>query len=140
MCNTKKKNYSVQETSTPTDLTPLNATLPIESVKLHTTYKLTPAGQEYLFFQINGKSSQAAKYVKSRTMTKIIDYILSIDTFEQQCVVLKGMLKFLRLKYHMKTISIDQLVSNRDSFKHKCLNKTKDIYQHSGKCDDQQCF
>ena len=65
----------------PTHLTPLNDTLPIASVKLHTKTKLTPAGKEYLCFQINGKSSQAAKFVKSRIQNKAIDYILSIDTF-----------------------------------------------------------
>ena len=41
-------------------------------------------------------------------MNKAIDYILYIDTFEQKCVVIKGMLQPLRLEYHMKTIGIDQ--------------------------------
>ena len=41
-------------------------------------------------------------------MNKAIDYILSIDTFEQQCVVSKGMLQSSRLEYHMNTIDIDQ--------------------------------
>ena len=76
---------------------PLNVTLPIPSVKLNTTTELPPAGKEYLCFQINGKYSQAAKCVKSRIMNKVVDYILSIDTFEQQCAVLKGMLQFLCL-------------------------------------------
>ena len=35
----KKQNYSVQATSTPTHLTPLNATPHITSVKFHTTTK-----------------------------------------------------------------------------------------------------
>ena len=48
-----------------------------------------------------GKSDQAAMCIKSRIMTKFIDCVLSIDTFEQQCVVLKGMLQLLRLKYHI---------------------------------------
>ena len=38
----------------------------------------------------------------------------------------------------MKTIGIDQLLWNRSSFEHKCLNNIKKIYQHSGKCGDQQ--
>ena len=45
-------------------------------------------------------------------MNKAIDYILSIDTFKKQCVVLKGMLQSTRLEYHMKTIRIDQSLSN----------------------------
>ena len=107
---------------------PFNATLNITSVKLHTTTKLPSTGKEYLCLQINGKYSQDAKCVKSRIMTKFIDYILSIDTFEQKCDVLKGMLQFPRIKYYKKTIGIDQYVSNMASFEKKCLNKTKKIY------------
>ena len=87
---------------------PLNATLPISSVELHTTSKLPPVGKEYLCSQINGKSSQANNCVKSRIITKAIDYLFSIDIFEQQCVVLKGMLQSPRLKDPMKAIGINQ--------------------------------
>ena len=59
-------------------------------------------------FLKEGKSDQAARCIKSRIMTKVIDYVLSIDTFEQQCVVLKGMLQSPRLKDHVQTIGIDQ--------------------------------
>ena len=92
-----KKNYSVQATSTPSRLTPLNTTLPIENVELHTTTKLPPAGKEYLCLQINSKSTHAAQCVKSRILNKSIDSILSIDTFEQKCVVIKCMLQSSRL-------------------------------------------
>ena len=51
--------------------------------------------------QKDGKPIQAARCIKSRITTKAIDSVLSIDTFEQQCVVLKGML-------HVQTIGIDQ--------------------------------
>ena len=44
-CVTPQKNYSVQAKLTPTHLTPFNYTLPITSVKLHTTTKLTPSGK-----------------------------------------------------------------------------------------------
>ena len=71
-------------------------------------------------------------------MNKAIDYILSIDKFEQQCVVIKGMLQSTRLKDHMNTIGIDQSLRNRPSVDHKCLNNIKKIYQHAGKYDDQQ--
>ena len=125
MCNTTKQNYSVQATYTPTDLTQLNDTLPITSIKLHTTTKLPPAGNEYFCFHINGKSPQDYKCVKYRITTKVINYTISIDTFEQQCVVLKYMLQLPRLKYHMKNIGIDQSVRNRDYLEHKCLNNIK---------------
>ena len=49
---------SVQATSITTHLTPLNATLPIAPVELHTTKKLPPTSKENFCFQINIKSSQ----------------------------------------------------------------------------------
>ena len=58
-------------------------------------------------FQIDSKSAQADKCVKSRIMTKVIDNVISVNTFEQKCVVPKCFLCLLRLKYHMKTIGID---------------------------------
>ena len=59
-------------------------------------------------FLKEGKYDQAASCIKSRIMTKVIDYVLSIDTFEQKYVVLKGMLQSPRLKYHVQTIGIYQ--------------------------------
>ena len=56
----------------------------------------------------NGKTAQASRCIKSSIMTKVIDYVLLIDTFEQQCVVFKGVSQSPRLKYHVKTIGIDQ--------------------------------
>ena len=91
-------------------------------------------------FQNDGKTAQAARCIISRIMTKVIDYVLSIDTFEQQCVVLKGMLQSPRLKYHVQTIGIDQSLSNNALYEHKCLQNTNKLYKHAGKCDDQQKF
>ena len=48
------------------------------------------------------------------------------------------MLQSPRLEDRMQTIVIDQSLCNRSSFEHKCLNNIKKIYQHAGKCDDQQ--
>ena len=67
-------------------------------------------------FHIDGKSDQAAKCVKSRIMTKGVDFFLYIDTFEQKCVVTIGMLQAPRLKDHMNTIGIDQSLSNSALF------------------------
>ena len=91
-------------------------------------------------FQKDGKTAQAARCIKSRIMTKVIDYVLSIDTFEQQCVVLKGMLQSPRLKDHVQTIGIDQYLSNNALYEHKCLENIKKLYKQAGKCDDQQQF
>ena len=108
MCNTTKKNYSVQATSTTNILTPLNTTLHIAPVELHKTKQLHPAGKEYLFFQINKNSFYAAQFVKPSILNKSIDYILSIYTFEQNFVAIKCMLQSLHLEDHMKNIGIDQ--------------------------------
>ena len=133
-----KQNHSVQATYTNTHLTPFNTALPIAPVELHTTKQLTPSGKEYLFLYMKRKSSHAAQCVKSRIINKAIDFILSTDTFEQQCVMIKDMLQSPRLEYYMENIGIDQSLSNRSSFEQKCLNNIKKIYQHAVKCDDQQ--
>ena len=75
--------------------------------------------------QKDDKTSQAARCIKSGLMTKAIDCILFINTFEQTCVVLKGILQSPRLKYHLQTIGIDQLLSNNTLYEHKCLEIIK---------------
>ena len=70
----------------------------------------------------------------------MIDYVLSIDTFEQKCVVLKGMLQSLRLKYHVQTIFIDPSLSNSTIYEHNCLENINKLYKQAGECDDQKQF
>ena len=48
------------------------------------------------------------------------------------------MLESSRLEDHMKTIGIEQSSYATSSFEHRCMNNIKKIYQHAGKCDDQQ--
>ena len=48
------------------------------------------------------------------------------------------MLQSSRLEEHMKTISIDQSSFKRSFFEHICMNNIKKIYQHAGKCNDEQ--
>ena len=48
------------------------------------------------------------------------------------------MLQPIRLEDHMKTIGIYQSLCTRSCFEHKYMNNIKKIYQHAGKCDDQQ--
>ena len=48
------------------------------------------------------------------------------------------MLQSSRLEDHMKTISIDLSLFKFYSPGHKILNNIKKIYQHAGKCDNQQ--
>ena len=38
----------------------------------------------------------------------------------------------------MNTIGVDQSSFSRSTFENRCINNIKKIYQHAGKCDDQQ--
>ena len=97
-------------------------------------------GKEYICFKIDAKSAQAAKCVKYIIMTKFIDCVLLICTFEQKCVVIKGMIQSTRLKYHIKNIVIDQSLGNSAFFLHRCLQNINKLYKHAGMWDDQQQF
>ena len=91
-------------------------------------------------FQIYGKSTRADKFVKYGIMTKVIDFVLYIDTFEHQCVVIEGILQSPRLKYHVETIGIRKLLRNSALFEHRCLQNIRNLYKHAGKCDNKQQF
>ena len=119
-------------------MTPLITTLPLTPFELTKITELPPVGKSYLCFQVNSKSPHAAQCVKLRVLNKAIDSILSIDTFEKKCVVIKCMFKSSRLEDHMKTIGIDRSSFNMSTFEQRCINNIKKIYQHAGKCDDQQ--
>ena len=78
-------------------------------------------GKEYICFQIDGKSAQVDKCVKSRIITKVIDYILSINTFGQKYVMIKAMLQSTCLDDNMMTIGINQTLTNSAIFEHNML-------------------
>ena len=84
----KRHNISVPATSTPPRLTPLITTLPILPAELPKTTQLPPLGKEYLCFQVDKKCPRAAQCVESRVLKKVLGSILSINTFELQCVVI----------------------------------------------------
>ena len=98
------------------------------------------SGKEYMCFLKKGKSDQAARCIKSRIMAKVIDSVISIDKFEQQCVVIKGMLQSPRLKDHVHTIGIHPSLSNNAVYEHKYIENIKRLYKQAGKCDYQQQF
>ena len=140
-CDTaRKKSYSFPTTSTPNHHTQCFAATSVSILNLHPPTISPPVGKEYMCFQNDGKSVQAARCIKSRIMTKVVYSVLSIDTFEQKCVVLKGMLKSLCLKYHVNTIGIDQSLSNNALYEHNSLHKINKLYKRAGKCDGQQQF
>ena len=140
MCETQRKNYCIPTNSTQNHHAQCISAMSVSLLNLHTTTKLPPVSKSYIRFQNYGKTVQAFKCIKSRIMTKVIDYVLSIDTFEKKCVVLKYMLKSPRLKDHVKTIGIDQSLRKNALFEHRFLQNIKKLYKHSGKCDNQQHF
>ena len=85
-------------------------------------------------FQKDGKTAQAARCIKSRIMTKVIDSVILIATFEQQCVVLKGMLQSLHLEDNVHTIGIDQSLINNALYEYTCITNINKLYTHAGKC------
>ena len=129
----QKKIYSIPTISTPTHYSQRIATTSSSILNFNTPTILPQVGKEYMCFMKGCKSDKAARCIKSRIMTKVIDSVLSIDTFEQQCVVLKDMLQSPRLKYHVQTIGIDQYLSNNAIYVHKCLENIKKIYKQAGK-------
>ena len=48
------------------------------------------------------------------------------------------MLQSSRLEDHINTIGIDQSLCTRSSFEYKYMNNIKKMYQHAGKCYNQQ--
>ena len=108
LCNTPETGYQCSDHIYTPSLTPLITSLPLLPVELPKTTHLPPLGKEYLCFRVDNKSPHAAQCVKSRVLNKAIDYILSINIFEQQCVVIKCILQSSSLEDHMKTVGIDQ--------------------------------
>ena len=111
-----KQYYSVQATYTSTCLTPLNTTRPIAPVELHKNKNYPRLINHICVSRLKKISSHVSQCIKSRITNKAIDYILYIDTFEQQCAVIKVVLQSSRLEDHMKTIGIDQSLCNRFFF------------------------
>ena len=77
----KERNYRIPTTSTPKHHFQRIRSMPVRSFNLHTTVKLPLVGVKNMCFHIDCRSSQTAKCVKYRIMTKVIYYILSINTF-----------------------------------------------------------
>ena len=69
----------------------------------------------------------------------MIDSVLSIDKFEQQCVVIKGMLQSPRLKDHVQTIGIDPSL-RKIIYMNTNVLKNQKLYKQAGKYDNQQQF
>ena len=134
----KKQYYIIPTISTPNHHTQRIATTSSSILNLNTPTILHPVGFFFLSFLKEDKTDQAGRCIKSSIITKLIDYVLSIDTFGQQCVVLKGMFQSPLLKDNVQTIGIEQSLINNAIYEHKCLENIKKLYKQAGKCDDHR--
>ena len=55
---------------------------------------------------MEGKSSHAAQYDKSRASTKVLKSISDIESFGQQYFIIKGLLQSEQLEKHMVDIRV----------------------------------
>ena len=81
------------------------------------------------------KTTQDSRSIKSRIITKMIEYVLLIDTSEKHCVVLKGVFQSPLLKDHVQTIGIDQSLINNALYEQKFLENNKRLYKQAGYCE-----
>ena len=88
-----EKNHSV---TTPSSQVMLESDS-LQYEQNNTTYrsiqKLHPSRKEYLCFTIDKESDRTAQCDRSRELNKVIDLILELSSFEQQCVIIKGLLR-----------------------------------------------
>ena len=66
---------------------------------------------------MGGKAVHAAQCYKSRVLTRVIDLMIEIHSFDHQCLIIKGLLQSEQLKQHMITIGINQSL-----IKMQCMN------------------
>ena len=124
-CDTKiKKTNSIPSNSTLNHHAQCIVTTYASMLNLHTNTRLPPVGKEYMCFQNDDKTADAARCIKSMILTKVIDSVFLIDTFEQHIVVIKYMFQSRHLKDHVHSVGIDQSLSNNDLYEHKCLENS----------------
>ena len=77
--------------------------------------------KKYLCFQTEGKTVLETQCAKSWALTKAMDTICEIDSFENKCVIIKGLLRSEQQKKNMATIGLYQSLSNSSLYEHRCL-------------------
>ena len=76
-----QKKINITTISTPNHYPQRIASTSSSIFTSNTPTILPQVGKEYVFFMKEGKSDQAARSIKSSIRTKVIDSVLSIDTF-----------------------------------------------------------
>ena len=91
---------------------------PIKLITNATSHKLTPHGKE--FFPNLRKKRIGSKVGQVKSLKIFVEGIISIEQFEQQCVILKGALKPDQLKQNMVTTGFNRLLKNIALYEHRC--------------------
>ena len=89
--------------------------------------KIPPSGIEYSCFQTYGINFHAYQCPKEIELTKVIESILSIVSFEHKCVITKGVLQTEQLKGKFVTIEVYQYLSNSSLYEHIFLENIKKL-------------
>ena len=76
--------YNIPTTSTPNYHAQRIGAVSVCLFNLHKTVKLPPVDKEHIYFRIDDKSAQSTKCVKYRIITKLVYFVISIDTFEKK--------------------------------------------------------
>ena len=70
----------------------------------------------------------------------MIHLIPEIESFDQKCVIVTGLLLSEMIKQHKVTIGFDQSLSNSVMNEQICLKGISNLYKTAGKCNDQQQY
>ena len=89
---------------------------------------------------MDGESYHASQCSKSCALTKVIDLIMYIHSFERQCIIIKGLFQSELLKQHMFPIEVDQSLSNSAVYEYIFLENIKKLYKSARKINDQKQY
>ena len=78
--------------------------------------------------------------LNQKALKNVLHSIFYVDTFLQQCVIIKAMVQSDQLIEHMVTIGIYIYLSDNEFFQHICLQNINKLYKTAGKCNDQQQY
>ena len=87
----KKNNHSVNATNDHILLVSDSLQRNHKSINYRTGQKLLTPRKWYLCFKMDNKTDHIAQCSKLRALTKVIDLIIEIESFEQKCGILKGL-------------------------------------------------
>ena len=133
---TRENNHSITATSDQVLLG--SQSLKFQENKTHRPDQRLPTPRkEYLCLQIDCKSACESECDKSRVLTKVIESIIEIGSFDHMCVIIKELFHSEKLKQHIVKIVLYQSLSNSAMYKHRYLEIINKLLIIPVKCDYQ---